>query len=102
MTTTTSTPTYWPVATQQVTATDADGIPTWWPAVKQSVLHKRRFTALMLELAEARVEDGTLHLTFRGDGAAEHFRKSESGCMPVLETALREHGLDIPVAVHAA
>ncbi|WP_372344712.1 hypothetical protein [Streptomyces sp. KL116D] len=80
----------------------APAVPVWWPQILTAVLEKRRFVRMLLGVATPTVADGTLHLTFHRAGAAEHFAKPESGCMAVLRTALDEHGIDMPVAVHQA
>jgi hypothetical protein len=85
-----------------MTTSIAPAAPAWWPQTLTAVLAKRKFVRMMLESATAELDGGTLHLTFHRHGAADHFAKSESGCMAVLRAALDEHGLDVDVAVQAA
>lgn len=79
----------------------ADSTPAWWPPVRTAVGLKRRFTALLLDLATVRYDGDTLHLTFSRPGAAEKFSEPASNCTAILRTALDEHGIDAQIAVHA-
>ncbi|MFD8567963.1 hypothetical protein [Streptomyces sp. NPDC059639] len=81
---------------------EAGGSPAWCPDVMRAVAMKRGFVAMLLDRATPSLDGGTLTLEFNTPGAANHFTKPGSRCLPVLEAALRELGIDVAVDLQGA